>query len=140
MSMDVVARVRAEIDERLAALRPAAEEHQRLLEAADALGLDLDAPVASARPARAKRSARRGAASGAGARRAAGASATRQPAAEQAIVAALEHGSHTVAELVVVTAMPGGEIRSSLRRLNGAGTVTRTQRAGRTAYALSRRA
>jgi predicted Rossmann fold nucleotide-binding protein DprA/Smf involved in DNA uptake len=133
MSPDVLARVRAEIDERLAQLRPAAEEHQRLLAAADALGLDIDAPARAGGSGGAQRRKRRSSPAGATAR----ASSARHPAAEQAIVAALEHGSHTVAELVVVTAMPGGEIRASLRRLQGAGTVTRTRREGRTAYTLS---
>ena len=74
--------------------------------------------------------------------RRAGAKATRRAeakptAAQLAIVAALEHGSHTVAELVVVTAMPGGDIRDGLRRLQRAGTVTRSSREGRIAYVLS---
>jgi hypothetical protein len=55
-------------------------------------------------------------------------------------VAALEHGSHTVAELVLVTAIAGAEIRDSVRRLQRAGTITRTKRDGRAAYALSRSA
>jgi hypothetical protein len=58
-------------------------------------------------------------------------------AAEQAIVAALEHGSHTVGELGVVTAMSGGEIREGARRLLEAGKITRAKREGRAAYALS---
>jgi DNA-binding transcriptional ArsR family regulator len=58
-------------------------------------------------------------------------------AAQQAIVAALEHGSHTVSELAVVTAMSGPSIRQSLRRLVVAGTVTRAEREGKPAYALS---
>ena len=63
----------------------------------------------------------------------------RRGAAEQAIVAALEHGSHTVAELVVVTALSGAITRDNLRRLLKAGTVSRTRREGRAAYALTRR-
>ncbi|HEY2141481.1 MAG TPA: hypothetical protein VGG98_05420 [Solirubrobacteraceae bacterium] len=58
-------------------------------------------------------------------------------AAQQAIVAALEHGSHTVGELVVVTAMTGANIRGNLRRLLKERTVTRTKREGKAAYALS---
>jgi hypothetical protein len=58
-------------------------------------------------------------------------------AAQQAIVAALEHGSHTVAELVLVTARPAREIRDSARSLQRAGTITATKRGGRAAYALS---
>ena len=52
-------------------------------------------------------------------------------------MAALEHGSHTVSELVLVTAMSGADIREGLRRLRRAGTVARAMRDGRTAYALS---
>jgi hypothetical protein len=58
-------------------------------------------------------------------------------AAEQAIVVALEHGSHTVGELVLVTAMPGPEVRAGLRGLLKARRVVRARRAGRIAYALS---
>jgi hypothetical protein len=58
-------------------------------------------------------------------------------AAQQAIVAALEHGSHTVGELAVVTAMSGPNIRGNLRRLLKERTVTRTKRDGKAAYALS---
>jgi outer membrane biosynthesis protein TonB len=60
-------------------------------------------------------------------------------AAAVAIVAALEHGSHTVSELTIVTAMSGAIIQSNLRRLQQAGTITRTKRAGdgKAAYALT---
>jgi DNA-binding transcriptional ArsR family regulator len=61
-------------------------------------------------------------------------------AAQQAIIAALEHGSHTVSELAVVTAMSGPNIRENLRRLLKAGAVTRAKREGKAAYALSRSA
>ncbi|HYM55945.1 MAG TPA: hypothetical protein VES97_11320 [Solirubrobacteraceae bacterium] len=57
--------------------------------------------------------------------------------AQQAIVAALEHGSHTVGELAVVTAMPGAIIRDNLRRLLKAGTLKRARREGKAAYALA---
>jgi DNA-binding transcriptional ArsR family regulator len=60
-------------------------------------------------------------------------------AAQQAILAALEHGSHTVSELAVVTAMPAPSIRQNLRRLTLSGAVKRTEREGRVAYALSPR-
>ena len=70
-----------------------------------------------------------------GAKKAGGA---QRDAAQQAIVAALEHGSHTVAELGVVTAMSGASIREGLRRLAKAGTVRRAKREGdgKAAYAL----
>jgi DNA-binding MarR family transcriptional regulator len=56
-----------------------------------------------------------------------------------AILAALEHGSHTVSELAVVTAMSGAIINNNLRRLQQAGAITRTKREGdgKAAYALS---
>jgi hypothetical protein len=56
---------------------------------------------------------------------------------EQAIVAALEHGSHTVGELGIVTAMSGAEIREGARRLLAAGKIVRAKRDGRAAYALA---
>jgi hypothetical protein len=60
-------------------------------------------------------------------------------AAAVAILAALEHGSHTVSELAVVTAMSGAIINNNLRRLQQAGTITRTKRTGdgKAAYALT---
>jgi hypothetical protein len=136
MTSDLLARVRSEIDTRLAELRPALAEHERLLSAYAALEADTTSTSTprSSRPARsARRRGPRGSAAGAIAR---AASAPRS-AAQQAIVAALEHGSHTVAELVLVTAIAGAEIRDSVRRLQRAGTITRTKRDGRAAYALS---
>jgi hypothetical protein len=56
---------------------------------------------------------------------------------QQAILAALGHGSHTPSELAMVTAMAGPDIRGSLSRLVAGGAVTRTKRDGKTAYALS---
>jgi hypothetical protein len=56
---------------------------------------------------------------------------------QQAIVAALEHGSHTVAELAVVTAMSGPNIRETVRGLLKAGKVSKTKREGKAAYALA---
>jgi hypothetical protein len=55
---------------------------------------------------------------------------------QQAIVAALEHGSHTVSELVVVTAMSPSDIRAGARRLLRDGKVLKTERDGKAAYAL----
>jgi hypothetical protein len=56
-----------------------------------------------------------------------------------AILAALEHGSHTASELVIVTAIGGPIIHNNLRRLQQAGAITRTKRAGdgKAAYALA---
>ncbi len=59
-------------------------------------------------------------------------------AVRQAILAALEHGSHTATELVTVTAMSAPEIRGGLIRLTGRGAITKVKRRGdgKTAYAL----
>jgi hypothetical protein len=165
MAADLLTRVGAEIEQRLAALRPAVAEYRRLLGAADALGLGPDgtpvarrAPTTSGQreaerraqaPSRASKppsgastppqaparppAPRRGAAKARAAR-------PRQPrlgAVEQAIVAALEHGSHTLGELGVVTAMSAPELRGGVRQLLGAGRIARSSREGRAAYALS---
>jgi hypothetical protein len=121
MAADLLAQVRAEIDDRLAELRPAVEEYQQLLGAAGALGDEAQAkPRAAAK-----------------ARKAAKPRQARMGAGAQAIVAALEHGSHTVSELGVVTAMSGAQIRASVRRLLTAGKIARASREGRVAYALA---
>jgi hypothetical protein len=54
----------------------------------------------------------------------------------QAILAALEHGSHTLAELVTVTALSASDIREALRRLRTRGAIVKTDRDGKAAYAL----
>lgn len=56
---------------------------------------------------------------------------------EQAIVAALEHGSHTLAELAIVTGMAGPAIRDGLRGLQKAKKITKAKREGKAAYALA---
>ena len=155
MTADLLTRVSSEIDARLAQLRPALAEYEQLLGAYAALEADsarccrrghrhrgccdhqlrlLPRPPLLRRARRRPLDARglRGSAAGAIKR---AASAPRN-AAQQAIVAALEHGSHTVGELVLVTAIPGSEIRDGVRRLQRAGTVRRTKRDGRAAYAL----
>jgi hypothetical protein len=157
----LLARVRAEIDARLADLRPAIAEYDRLIEAADALEAEAReqrraAPPQAAKapsvrkpakargagkPAKVRSAAKPAKAGGAGASRsAAKADSGKGGVSEQAIVAALEHGSHTVGELVVVTAMSGADIRASVKRLLKAGAVRRATREGRAAYALSRTA
>jgi hypothetical protein len=124
MSGDLLARVLGEIDARLGELRPAVSEYEQLLAAAEDLGLPIDGSSArySRRP-RAKAATKRGRAP--------------RGAAAQAIVSALEHGSHTVGELTVVTAMSAANVRANLRRLEAAGTVTRATREGKAAYALA---
>ena len=57
-------------------------------------------------------------------------------AAREAILGALEHGSHTVGELAVVTAMSGPNINGNLRRLEAEGVVVKAEREGKAAWAL----
>ncbi|MGC2374773.1 MAG: helix-turn-helix domain-containing protein, partial [Solirubrobacteraceae bacterium] len=59
-------------------------------------------------------------------------------AARESILAALDHGSHTVGELGVVTAMSVSNINDNLRRLASDGAVVKTEREGKTAYALAK--
>jgi hypothetical protein len=135
---DVLTRVRAEIDERLAQLRPAAQEYAQLLAAAASLEAKRAALYGGAASKRAPASRRASAPARASRGRAGGAADSGPTGATQlAIVAALEHGSHTVSELVVVTAKPGGQIRASLRPLVRSGAVARAARDGRVAYALT---
>jgi hypothetical protein len=155
MASDLLTTVRSELDARLRELGPLRAEYERLLAAAEALGATPGgavaapnaiertpsgspttphrrtrrSPVARAtKPTRAPARARRPGARGR--RRAA------QGAARQAIIAALEHGSHTASELVSVTAMTGPNIRNNLRRLLREGTVRKARRDGKSAYAL----
>jgi hypothetical protein len=179
MAGDLLERVRAEIDARRNELRPHLAEYERLLSAAEALGIGIgeagvSLPRAAARKAGAglpRAVARKAAPRAAAARKAAAgksprgaarkartpkaatpkAPAGRPPAAraaktrsqaargaaQQAIVAALEHGSHTVGELAVVTAMSAPSVRENLRRMLSAGAVERTRREGKAAYALA---
>jgi DNA-binding transcriptional ArsR family regulator len=126
---DVLGQVRAEIEQRLRELRPLVSEYEQMLAAAGALGIE---PVRAGEPPAPRAGAR------ASQRKAGGKpQRARRGAAEHAIVAALEHGSHTVSELVVVTAMSGPSLRSNLRRLLKARAVTQTSREGKPAYALS---
>jgi hypothetical protein len=151
---DLPERVRREIELRLLELRPFVDEYEELLAVAETLDAEA-ASGAAAAPARASTSPRkmsRGVASRARAR-----TRTKKPsvqrvddptrpapkharaprgAAAEAIVAALEHGSHTVSELAVVTAMSTQNIRNNLRRLREARTITQTKREGKTAFEL----
>jgi len=110
-SEDLLLRIRAEIEARRDQLRPLLAEYEQLR--AEAASLE----AARARPR-----------TGAGAPRG---------ASQKAILAALEHGSHTVAELAVVTGLSGASLRESLRRLLATGAVTRARREGKAAYALA---
>ncbi|MGO9761738.1 MAG: hypothetical protein ACLP1Q_10835 [Solirubrobacteraceae bacterium] len=133
MAADVLTRVRAEIEDRLRELRPAVTEHEQLLGAAAAL--EAEAKARAKAPAKPRAVAKPRAA--AKPRVAAKPKQAALGPAEQAIVAALEHGSHTVGELGIVTAMSGGEIREGARRLLAAGKIVRAKREGKAAYALS---
>jgi hypothetical protein len=59
-------------------------------------------------------------------------------AVRKAILAALEHGSHTTTELIVVTALSPPDIRRNLRLLSERGDIAKVRRDGdnRAAYAL----
>jgi hypothetical protein len=145
---ELLDRVREEIDERMAELRPHVDEHAQLLAAAESLTLDGEPPVAPRRGRRAStvKPARRAATktakktTGRGKRAAAKAPTGRprgpRSATQQAIEDALEHGSHTLAELVLVTAIETAPIRAQLGRLQKAGVVSRIRRDGKTAYSL----
>jgi DNA-binding transcriptional ArsR family regulator len=124
MAPDLLTKIRGEIDLRLRQLRPMLEEYEKLLAAATTVEEEI-------RAAKGQDTAT--------SRNGAGPSRERAPrgVAQEAIVAALEHGSHTVSELAVVTAMSGASIRQSLRRLVVVGKVTRAEREGKPAYALS---
>jgi hypothetical protein len=154
-SADLLTTIRSEIKARLSELRPLIREYEDLIGAAEALA---EAPAEATAPRRPGRP-RRGAAAGAPAAGKASAARTRRTprsssratapapakpagrarrgAAEQAIMAALEHGSHTTSELVMVTAMSAQNIRGNLSRLERGGTIAKTKRDGRTAYVLS---
>jgi DNA-binding transcriptional ArsR family regulator len=161
MASDLLSTIRAEIDARLDELRPSLAEYEGLLVAAGALvdNGGLSAKVKSPSTRRARRTTRataikRGSAAGAIERAASGAvpgpskpkAEKEKPkpvraergAAREAILAALDHGSHTVAELVVVTAMSAANVNSNLSRLASAGMVVKTEREGKTAYALAK--
>lgn len=57
----------------------------------------------------------------------------------EVILAALDHGSHTVGELAMVTAMSGPNINGNLRKLVAEGAVVKIEREGKAAWALALR-
>jgi DNA-binding transcriptional ArsR family regulator len=155
MASDLLTTVQGELDARLRELGPLRAEYERLLAAAEALGATPGGAVAapnaterspSGSPTTRRRRTRRSPAARATkptpAPARAGRLGARRPrraargAARQAIIAALEHGSHTASELANVTAMTGPNIRSNLRRLLREGTVRKARRDGKSAYAL----
>lgn len=128
MASDLLAKISGEIDDRLREMRPLVLEYERLVTAAQSLSAG--ASVANGRAGKT-----------AGARRAPARSLARKrrpiSAAAQAVLEALDHGSHTVSELVMVTAIAAGEIRMGVRRLLAAGLIVKTERDGKAAYALA---
>lgn len=137
---DLLSTIRGEIDARLAELRPLLAEHEQLLAAVAALDVSGQAtPTRTTlsrgtrqETARVERSRLR---------RPDAQLRSKQPkaargAAREAILAALEHGSHTLAELALVTAMSGPNIRNNLGRLLSDGAIAKTEREGKLAYAL----
>jgi pyruvate/2-oxoglutarate dehydrogenase complex dihydrolipoamide acyltransferase (E2) component len=57
-------------------------------------------------------------------------------ATREAILGVLEHGSHTVGELAVVTAMSAASLNGNLRKLASQGVVAKTRREGKIAWSL----
>ncbi len=165
MAPDLLSTICAEIAERMDGLRPLLAEHEQLLVAAAALeethgeGKQASKSTNGTAP-RARRAKRTEAAetlnadqdldaeptsepaSKVATRRSAKSPAAKSPraargAAREAILAALEHGSHTVGELSIVTAMSGPNINGNLRRLAAEGVVMKTAREGKAAWALA---
>ncbi|HEV3320345.1 MAG TPA: hypothetical protein VG053_11570 [Solirubrobacteraceae bacterium] len=139
---DLLMTIRAEIDARLSELRPAIAEYERLSTAAEALAAEGAAVSRPVRPvsqpdAPAPRASAKTTAPRKAARRARKRERPVHSPTGQAILAALEHGSHTLAELVMVTALRASDIRESLRHLRKHKAIVKTDRDGRAAYALS---
>jgi hypothetical protein len=142
MASDLLTKISGEMEQRLGELRPFVSEYEQLLVAERSLK-DMEGALAA--PARATKTqakrrapARRGSAAGALKQAANKPRRKRQPAAGavgQAILDALEHGSHTVSELVMVTAMRAGEIRGNVRHLLSREEIVKVDRDGKTAYA-----
>lgn len=134
---DLPERVGREIEARMHELRPFVDEYEELLAIEETLAAEAARGVAS----RARTGARATKPSVQHVNRASPPAAQRERAprgaAAEAIVAALEHGSHTVSELAIVTAMSTQNIRNNLRRLLQAQTISQTKREGKTAYTLS---
>jgi hypothetical protein len=142
-----------EISERLTELRPFVEESERLEVAAAALqGMPGATPIVRTPPAARSATGRRPAVEipvkaspvrrprHAKVRRKIGSPRRKRPALsanQRAIVAALEHGAHTVRELVIVTGMGDQTARNNLKGLVVLEKVVKTERGGKAAYALA---
>jgi hypothetical protein len=160
MAADLLSTIRAEIDGRMNELRPLLAEYEGLLAAGDVLvaqgaheipgALERVQITRTPKRAPAKRKAAANdrkaaapdsvdadAATGSSERPRTGAG-RRGPLSggAKAILAALEHGSHTAAELVVVTAQSDSEVRTNVRVLLARAAAVRISRQGKTAYAL----
>jgi hypothetical protein len=147
MAADLLSTIRDEIDARLRELRPLLAEYERLLVAADALDSQAEsssAAVEESSPStpivvpkrRGRRPSPRKTARVRGRTRVRGAAPARRSATDETILGILEHGSHTVGELAVVTALSAASLNGSLRRLHADGAVAKTERAGKIAWAL----
>ncbi|HEU0249582.1 MAG TPA: hypothetical protein VFR48_02550 [Solirubrobacteraceae bacterium] len=149
MATDLLSEIRSEIEARLEQLRPALAEYEQLLHAAAALDLDVAREAEAAAPARPRKAAtprkdrtRQPAARAAAVptvrrRRAARKQAAVTDDVREAILGVLEHGSHTIGELVVVTAMSTTSLNGDLRKLAAEGIVVKTEREGKTAWSLA---
>jgi len=161
MASDLLAKISIEIDARLRELRPLAEEYERLVDAIDSLaGMNPSATAPQqTKTSRAKVAAKkaperrgpgrpRGSASGVLSKAASKPAPSPKRAQKkrssapigpvgQAVLDALDHGSHSVSELVMVTAMGASDIRSAIRRLVSDRKIVKVERDGKTAYALS---
>jgi hypothetical protein len=149
MATDLLSEIRSELDARLEQLRPVVAEYEQLLHAASALDLDGASPTEPVRSAGSRKAAtsRRKSSPPPAAPRVAGTSALHKPrvarkqpavpgVVREAILGVLEHGSHTVGELVVVTAMSTAALNDNLRELAAQGVVIKTEREGKTAWSL----
>ncbi|HTD58081.1 MAG TPA: helix-turn-helix domain-containing protein [Solirubrobacteraceae bacterium] len=151
MAPDLLSTICDEIDERLNELRPLLAEYEQLLGAVSAIEPARRGSAKAhadgkpdAEPAKRPEAAKRpGTATAQRPTRSPRSTAPPKPeraargAAREAILGALEHGSHTVGELAVVTAMSGPNINGNLRRLALEGVVAKTVREGKTAWSLA---
>lgn len=134
MATDLLSKIQNELHARITALRPAFEEYERLQAAADATPANGTSPSSAAPP----KSARRASAAPAPRTKSRnGRKPTAQGAVAQAIIAALEHGSHSTSELVTVTAIPTATINLNLRHLHRDGVIEKIKRGTKSAYELS---
>ncbi len=132
MGSDLLGAIRREIEDRLAGLWPAVQEYERLLAAAEAVELERRAANGADGDAGGRRGPGRGGGGGGRGRGGGGDAALRE-----AILGSLEHGSHTVAELTVVTGAGAAQVNRELRQLDAAGLVAKAEREGKPAWSLA---